>query len=130
MKAKRGNRKIKILLAEDEPIIRQLVSSILGEDYIILNAGNGQEAVEIAGRHHPDLILMDIMMPKLDGYTACSIIKTGEVTRGIPVVMLTGLHQELNRKLAEEMGADGYITKPFTSQDLQDAITLLTKCPR
>ncbi len=112
----------KILVADDEPNIRSLVSSMLGKDYTVLVAKDGQEAIDIARNQRPDLILMDIMMPNVDGYTACSIIKTDQVTKGTPVVMLTALGQELNVKLAQEMGADEYITKPFTSLDLLNTV--------
>jgi len=67
---------------------------------------------------------MDVLMPNLDGYTACHEIKKDETTRVIPVVMLTGIGHELNRKLAQEMGADGYITKPFNLQDLLETVKL------
>jgi len=61
---------------------------------------------------------MDILMPKLDGYTACRAIKTEQATKAIPVVMLTAVGYELNKKLAKEVGADGYITKPFSADEL------------
>ncbi len=112
----------KILVADDEPNIRSLVSSMLGKDYTVLVAKDGQEAIDIARNQRPDLILMDIMMPNVDGYTACSRIKADQVTKGTPVVMLTALGQELNVKLAQEIGADEYITKPFTSLDLLNTV--------
>ena len=61
-------------------------------------------------------------MPKMDGYSAVSILKTDEATKHIPIVMLTAVNQELNKKLAERVGADGYITKPFSRRDLLDMI--------
>ena len=73
---------------------------------------------------------MDILMPNVDGYVACSTIKTDQVTKGIPVVMLTGVGYELNKKLAEKIGADGYITKPFSLQELLDTIGQFSKCPK
>jgi len=85
---------------------------------IVLEAKDGQAAVDIARRQEPDFILMDIMMPNMDGYTACHVIKNDPVTKAIPVVMLTALGQELNVKLGQEMGADGYITKPFSADEL------------
>jgi len=76
----------------------------------------------MARRHKPDLILMDIMMPKMDGYTACKTIKTDPITQAIPVVMLTAVGYELNVELSRGMGADGYIIKPFSQQNLLDTI--------
>ncbi len=119
-----SNKKIlkKILIVDDEPNIRLLVSNMLGKDYTVLKASNGAEAVEIARAQKPDLILMDVMMPRVDGYTACSTLKTDQATKDIPVIMLTGLGFELNKALAKKIGADAYITKPFSHQDLLKAI--------
>ncbi len=115
----------KILIADDEPAIRLLVSRMLGEEYVILEAADGEEALDIAERQQPALILMDLMMPKVDGYAACLRIKTDQVTKEIPVVMLTAIGHELNRRFAEEMGANGYITKPFTRKALLEEMRRL-----
>jgi len=115
--------KKKILIADDETGIRLTVGRILDKDYVVLEAANGEEAVEIAKGQKPDLILMDLIMPKMDGYAACSQIKADEATKGIPVVILTAVGNELNKKFAKEMGAEGYITKPFNIQELMDVIT-------
>ena len=112
----------KILIVDDEMSIRLLASSILGEDYIVLEASNGEEAMSIARSQKPDLILMDILMPKVDGYSACHAIKKDAATSAIPVVMVTALGQELNKKLAERVGADGYVVKPFGVNDLRGTV--------
>ncbi len=112
----------KVLVVDDEQYIRQLVSSALGGDYTVVEASDGEEAINITRQLRPDLILMDILMPKLDGYTACHEIKRDEATGAIPVVIITGVGYELNMKLAEELGADGYITKPFDVQELLDKV--------
>jgi len=111
-----------ILIVDDELSIRLLVGNLLGGDYDVLKASDGEEAVNVARFRKPDLILMDIMMPKMDGYLACHTIKKDEATAEIPVVMVTAVGQELNRMFAEQMGADGYITKPFQLRDLLDTI--------
>lgn len=116
------NNKRKIVVADDELYIRLLVKDILEPDFLVLEASNGEEAVKITRTQKPDLVLMDILMPKLDGYTACYAIKTNELTKAIPVVMLTGVGHELNRQLSQEMGATGYITKPFNPEDLLDKV--------
>jgi len=113
----------KILIADDEPSVRLLVKRFLSENYTVLEASNGEEAVSITRTEKPDLILMDILMPKMDGYTACHIIKTDELTKDIPVVMLTAVAYKLNKQLGKALYADGYITKPFSSQDLIDTIS-------
>ena len=103
-------------LPESEESYRALLN--LGAKYLVLTATNGEEAVALAREESPDLILMDIMMPKMDGYTACHTIKRGPVTKSIPVIMFTGLGYALNVKLSESIGADDYITKPFLPNDL------------
>jgi len=115
----------KILIADDEGTVRLVVEKMLGKDYIVLEATNGEEAVKIAKAQQPDLILMDLIMPKMDGYTACSEIKADQSTRGIPVVILTAVGHELSKKFATEMGAAGYVTKPFDVKDLINVISSL-----
>ena len=71
----------------------------------------------------PDIILMDMMMPKVDGLTACYVLKKDEDTKEIPVIMITAVGFDLNKRLSQDiMGADGYVTKPFTPQDLESTI--------
>jgi len=114
--------KKKVLIVDDKEPIRQLVSNILAKDYTVLVAIDGEEAVNMARRQKPDLILMDILMPKVDGFTACYTINQDPATRDIPVVMLTGIDYELNKKLSREIGAQGYITKPFSPEDLRATV--------
>jgi CheY-like chemotaxis protein len=121
--------KKKILVADDEQSIRSLVTRFLSNKYTVLEAEDGEEAIEISRSQKPDLILLDIMMPKMDGYTACHTLKRDSITKAVPVVMLTGLGYALNMKLSQDMGADGYITKPFTTKDLLDTIGQLLTSP-
>ena len=112
-----------ILIVEDDPKSLKLTRDLLQvSGYTTIEATDGKQGVELAKARKPDLILMDIMMPVMDGYTACYAIKADEATREIPVVMLTAMGYELNKKLAEKMGACGYITKPFSRQELLDVI--------
>jgi CheY-like chemotaxis protein len=113
----------KILIADDEEAVRSLVKRLLAKSYQVVEADNGEDAVKVAVNQKPDLILMDILMPKMDGLTACYAIKRNQATKGIPVIMLTAVDYELNRKLSQDvMGAQGYITKPFDSQALMSLI--------
>jgi CheY-like chemotaxis protein len=81
----------KILIADDEANVRLLVSRALGQRFLVLEAQDGEEAIKIARTHKPDLILMDLMMPRVDGNSACSIIKNDPDTKQIPVVMMSGV---------------------------------------
>lgn len=115
-----------ILIVEDEPKNMTLTRDILKiSGYETIEAVDGRQGVEKAKSARPDLILMDIMMPKMDGYAACREIKADPATKNIPVIMLTAVGYDLNKKLAKQMGADGYVTKPFSRQQLVDAIGLL-----
>lgn len=118
-----NTNKKKVLIADDEPAVRQLVHRLLSKDYVVFEAQDGSEAVDMALNQKPDIILMDMMMPRVDGLTACYTIKSDETTKEIPVVMITAVGFDLNKRLSQDiMGADGYITKPFTPEELQGAI--------
>ena len=112
----------RILIADDEVGIRLMVVRMLGEDYTVLEAADGEEAVTLTRLHKPSLVLMDILMPGKDGYSACHEIKTDPETKSIPVVMVSAIGHKLNAKLSAEVGADGYITKPFSVEGLLEAI--------
>ena len=122
---KNKRHKKRVLIADDDIQVRQLLSSILKKDYTVFTARDGKEAIDLALNEKPDLILMDILMPNMDGYTACSVIKSNPETRSIPLLMITGIGHELNKSFSEKIGADGYITKPFDCQALKDKINLL-----
>ena len=118
--------KRKLLIADDELPVRAFVKRALEKDFTILQACNGKEAVRITLSNMPDFILMDIMMPGSDGLSACHTIKQNQKTRNIPIVMLTGVGYDLNRKLSLDiMGADGYITKPFSLTELRETVAKL-----
>jgi two-component system response regulator VicR len=112
-----------ILIVEDDPKSMTLTKDLLKiSGYETIQAFDGQQGVAMAKSAHPDLILMDIMMPKMDGYAACSAIKADKSTSKIPVIMLTAVGYDLNKKLAKQFGAQGHLTKPYSRKDLMDAI--------
>lgn len=113
---------IKILIVDDQAPIRQLVRGILSDEYQVLEAASGEEALQVAREEIPGLVIMDILMPSMDGLTACSQIKCDPVTSAIPVLVLTIIDYDLNRRFAMNLGADGYITKPFTPDELRQAV--------
>ncbi|MGB8262867.1 MAG: response regulator [Dehalococcoidales bacterium] len=115
--------KKKILIVDDEPNVRRLLHTILGKTFDVLEAEDGRQAIEITNSQKPDVVLMDMMMPKMDGLTACHMIKNDPATKSIPVIMVTAIGFELNVKLSQQMGASGYVTKPFSSEDLLGKIT-------
>lgn len=119
-----------ILIVDDERGIRMLAKDLLSHKFGVLEASDGQEAIDMANKYKPDLILMDILMPNVDGYTACSTIKTNPATKRIPVVMVTALGYELNKELAQSSGADGYLTKPFLEEELLDTVSKFVEIPK
>ena len=109
----------KILIAEDERDIRDLVSfSLKFGGFEVVQASNGQEAVERAQVEMPDLILMDVRMPKMTGYEACKTLKAMPAMRHIPVVFLSAKGQESEIQQGVEAGAEEYILKPFAPDEL------------
>ena len=112
-----------ILIVDDEQEVRSVIRSRLqASGYTTIEAADGRQGVELVKTRKPDLVLMDIRMPVMDGYAALHIIKADETTRNIPVVMLTAVVNELHEKATKGIGADGYVTKPFTPEKLLDAI--------
>jgi putative two-component system response regulator len=104
----------KILVVDDDPAIRDILVRILRrEDYTPITASNGLEALELVPRELPDLILLDVTMPILDGFAVCKRLKDNEQTALIPVTMLTGLDDREHRRKGIEVGADDFLTKPI-----------------
>ena len=104
----------KILVVDDEVDLVETVRFPLEiEGYNVLVAYNGEEALNQARKENPDLILLDLMLPKLDGYKVCRLLKFDERYKHIPILMLTAKTQEKDKVLGMETGADEYITKPF-----------------
>ncbi len=109
----------KILIAEDERDIRELVNfSLQFGGFTVVQAANGAEAVELARKELPDLILMDVRMPKMTGYEACRQMKSLPELRDIPVVFLSAKGQEGEIQTGLEAGAEEYILKPFAPDEL------------
>jgi DNA-binding response OmpR family regulator len=116
-------RKGKVLVVDDEVNITQILEFSIGsEGYEVLSASNGEEAVEKARREQPDLIILDIMMPRIDGYETCRILKANPLTKNIPVVLLTAKGRDIDKRLGYEVGATDYIIKPFSPSKLIERI--------
>jgi CheY-like chemotaxis protein len=105
----------KLLIADDESGIRSLVRMTLeDESYEIVEAADGEQALNLAREHRPDVVLLDVMMPKLTGLEVCRAIKEDPLTKEMAVVMLTARAQELDEAHGKSAGADDYFTKPFS----------------
>ncbi len=116
----------KILIAEDEPDIRDLVAFMLRfAGYEVVTASNGEEAVQGATREIPDLILMDVRMPRMTGYEACRIMKASPTLQDIPVVFLSAKGQESEIQSGLEAGAEEYLLKPFSPDELTNRVRMI-----
>lgn len=104
----------RILVADDEVEAVKMMRIVLeASGYEVIGAHDGQEALEKARKEIPHLMILDLMLPKLDGYRVCRMLKFDEKYRHIPIIIFTARAQESDRKMGEEVGANAYITKPF-----------------
>jgi len=116
----------KILIIDDEPQLVELLKIRLeANDYEVLVAADGQEGLKAARSKKPDLIILDLMLPKVDGFTVCRMLKFDEKYKNIPIIMFTARAQDSDKRLGKEVGADDYVTKPFDPQVLLDKISKL-----
>lgn len=111
-----------ILIVDDEPHIRLLLEQTLedleDEGVEILTASNGEEALEIIKEQKPDLVFLDVMMPKMNGFEVCKTVKNDLVMQDIYIIMLTAKGQEFDKQKGNEVGADLYMTKPFDPDEV------------
>ncbi len=117
------SKNLVVLVVDDSATIRRSAETMLAnEGYEVISAENGFEALSKITRHHPDLIFVDIMMPRLDGYQTCAIIKNNNDFRETPVVMLTSKDGLFDKARGRVVGSDQYLTKPFTREELLGAV--------
>ena len=109
----------RILVADDDPELRQILSLILSRDgYDVIEAENGEQALERAWDSAPSLILLDIMMPGVDGFDACRRLKNDRRTDSVPVIFISALNDLQSHEEALKLGAEGYLDKPIDPRDL------------
>jgi DNA-binding response OmpR family regulator len=117
---------MKILIAEDDPnILAGLGDLVSGEGYDAVLAMDGEQAMALFGSERPDFVLLDIMMPKMDGYSVCREIR--KLDGQVPVVFLSARSEEIDRVVGLELGADDYITKPFGTREVMARIRAITR---
>ena len=121
----------RILLVDDETQLVEMVKIRLeASDYEVLCAYDGQEALDKARKEKPDLIILDLMLPKIDGYKVCRMLKFDEKYKNIPIILFSARAQETDVKLGKEVGADAYISKPFDPPSLLGKIKELLQEPQ
>jgi two-component system phosphate regulon response regulator PhoB len=110
---------IRILVVEDDPdILHLLIYTLRSAGFNVLSNQDGYEALNAVRIHHPDLIILDLMIPGIDGFEVCKELKRNSGTRSIPVIMLTARGEEIDRIVGLELGADDYVVKPFSPREL------------
>ena len=120
--------KKRILIVDDEDDIRKMLKLRLQAlDYEILEAGDGQDGLDKARSEKPDLMILDLMLPKMDGYKVCRMLKFDEKYKHIPIIMFTARGEERSKEISKEMGADVYVQKPFETDALVGKIRELLK---
>jgi DNA-binding response OmpR family regulator len=118
--------KKKILVVDDEPDVISLLTLVLkSQGYDVISAGDGKEALEKARGESPDLILLDVMLPRMDGYKVARMLKFDEKYRHIPIIMLTARIQDRDKQTGLEMGVNDYLTKPFDTNVLLEKVKAL-----
>jgi twitching motility two-component system response regulator PilG len=111
------------MIVDDSQTIRRSAETLLArEGYTVISAGDGYEALAKIAAHHPDLVFVDIMMPRLDGYQVCSLIKANPHFAKTPVIMLSSRDGLFDRARGRIVGSDEYLTKPFTKDELIGAV--------
>jgi len=111
-----------VLIVDDESMNMFALTHMLKPEYTVYAAKNGQSAIRIAKKQMPDVILLDILMPEMDGYEVLSLLKSDEETRKIPVIFVTGLINPDDEKKGLEMGAADYISKPFNADIVKEKV--------
>lgn len=123
--------KKRILIVEDEKdMVSVLKIRLANIGYDIFAAYDGQEGLALAQKENPDLIILDLMLPKLDGYKVCRMLKFDDKYKNIPIIIYTARSQESDRRLAEECGADSFIPKTLGQEVLVDKIKKLLSSAR
>jgi DNA-binding response OmpR family regulator len=118
--------KRRLLVADDDAGLRRLIGTTLGNsDFELLQAVDGEEALQIARAKHPSLVLLDVNMPRMDGFAVCQQLKSDPATAGIKVVMLTARATDSDRARGREAGADDYFIKPFSPVQLLNKVYAL-----
>lgn len=113
----------KILVADDEPnIVISLEYLLKREGYTVLVARDGQEALDVIAREMPDLVLLDVMMPKKTGFEVCQEVRANDALKGVKILMLTAKGRDTDVAKGTALGADAYMTKPFSTRDLAQKV--------
>ena len=108
----------KILVVDDDPVVRRIILELLNNRYSVILASTGVQLPDLLQRHNPHLVILDVMLPWVNGFELCRIIKSQEQGQETPVLFLTSCKEKEDLMTGREVGAEGYLTKPFYAKDL------------
>ncbi len=117
-KEKGAQERPRVLIVDDDPVVRRIVLELLNNRYTIISASTGVQLPELLQKHKPDLVILDVMLPWVNGFELCRIIKTHPQNESLPVLFLTSCKEKEDLLTGKEVGASGYLTKPFHAKDL------------
>ncbi len=120
----------KVLVVDDERLMVRLLSLTLPKTFEIVEAHDGKEAIRLAEHHHPDLILLDLNMPEMDGFAVLSHIRKTEGIAKTPVVVVTGRKSDEDREFMMQLGANAYLTKPFSPSQLLETVNKIIEAKK
>jgi DNA-binding response OmpR family regulator len=115
----------RILIVDDDPVVRRIVLELLNSRFTVITASTGVQLPELLKKHQPDLVILDVMLPWVNGFELCRILKTNAYGQEIPVLFLTGCKEKEDLLTGKEVGASGYLTKPFYAKDLYHEVDRL-----
>ena len=119
--------KKKVLIVEDEKNILDAQAMLLEDEYEVIKATDGNEGFDLAKKHNPDLVVLDLMLPNRGGYDLCFSFRQDEQLKDVKVLMVTALSQDIDKKKGEMVGTDNYLTKPFEPEEFKQKIKNLLK---
>ena len=108
----------RVLVVDDDPVVRRIVLELLNSRYTVITASTGVQLPELLKKHKPDLVILDVMLPWVNGFELCRILKTNSQGQDVPVLFLTGCKEKEDLLTGKEVGASAYLTKPFYAKDL------------
>jgi CheY-like chemotaxis protein len=115
----------RILIVDDDPVVRRIILELLNNRYNVTLASTGVQLPDLLQKHQPDLVILDVMLPWVNGFELCRIIKSQPQGQDLPVLFLTSCKEKEDKLMGKEVGASGYLTKPFYAKDLYQEVERL-----
>ena len=115
----------RILVVDDDPVVRRILLDLLNNRYTVISASSGVQLPDLLQKHTPDLVILDVMLPWVNGFELCRILKSNPQGQNLPVLFVTSCKEKEDKMMGREVGAAGYLTKPFYAKDLYHEVERL-----